>query len=91
MKKDIYPAGRKRFLPYRYHDVLLFIKHGEILDGKFWESKIQEVKKADDIYIVENILKQRKLRAQTKYLFELRSYPDSMHNWVSEKKSLVLL
>ena len=59
--------------------------NGETLEGTFYESELQEVKKTDDICVVKKIVKQRTLPGRTEYLVKWRSYPDSMSSWVSEK------
>ena len=62
--------------------------NGEKLEGTFYESELQEVKKTDDVYKIEKMIKQRKRRGQTEYLVKWMGYPDSMNSWVAEKDLL---
>lgn len=58
---------------------------GEVLEGTFYESELQEVKKTDDVYIVEKIVKSRRRQGQTEHLVKWRDYPESMNSWVSDR------
>ena len=62
----------------------------EELEGTFYESELQEVKKEDDVYKVEKIIKQRKRRGQTEYYVKWLGYPDTMNSWVAETDLLDL-
>ena len=49
----------------------------EELEGTFYESELQEVKKEDGVYKVEKIIKQRKRHGQTEYYVKWMGYPDT--------------
>ena len=62
----------------------------EELEGTFYESELQEVKKEDGVYKVEKIIKQRKRHGQTEYYVKWMGYPDTMNSWVAETDLLDL-
>ena len=54
---------------------------GEEIKGTFYNEELQKVKKADNIYRVEKILKEEKNRVFVKWL----GYPNSFNSWVNRK------
>lgn len=57
---------------------------GEILKGSWYEAELQKVK-TDNVYKIESILGQRKLKGKTQYLVKWRGYPDSFNSYVDKK------
>lgn len=56
---------------------------GEEIKGKFYEQEIQPVTyKADDIFIVEKVLKTRRRGNRTEYFVKWRNYPEKFNSWV---------
>ena len=58
--------------------------NGETLEGTFYESELQKVKKEDDVYKFEKLIKQRKRRGQTECYVKWMGYPDIMNSWLVE-------
>ena len=57
---------------------------GETIKGSFYEQEIQKVKKTDDVYIVEKVLKTRRAgNGKTEYFVKWRGYPDKFNSWTS--------
>ena len=54
---------------------------GEILKGKFYAEELQRVKKTDDIFKVERVLKTRVRNGNTEYLVKWSGYPDKFNSW----------
>ena len=55
--------------------------NGEVVKGKFYAEELQKVKKSDDVYKVEKIIKSRKRLGRTEYLVKWLGYPDSFNSW----------
>lgn len=56
---------------------------GEVIKGKFYEQEIQPItQKADEVYVVERVLKTRRRRGKTEYFVKWRNYPDKFNSWV---------
>lgn len=64
---------------YRLKDQL-----GEKLDGVFYEQELQKVNVVDDVYIVEKVLKTRKVKGKMEYFVKWRGYPEKFNSWVTE-------
>ena len=58
--------------------------NGEVLEGTFYEPELQQVMKTDEIYKIENIIKERKRQGKKEYLVKWVGYHKSMNSWVSE-------
>jgi len=56
---------------------------GEVIKGKFYEQEIQPIRKTDDTYIVERVLKTRRRGNRTEYFVKWRNYPDKFNSWVN--------
>ena len=54
---------------------------GEKLKGSFYSQEIQKIKKVDNVYRIETILKKDKNRVFVKWL----GYPESFNSWVLKK------
>jgi len=57
---------------------------GEKLQGTFYDTELQPVKKTDDVYKVEKVIKTRKRGRLTEYFVKWRGYPDKFNSWVKE-------
>lgn len=57
---------------------------GESIKGRFYEPEIQYVKKQDDVYIVEKVLKTRKRNGQLEFYVKWRGYPDKFNSWTTD-------
>lgn len=66
--------------------------YGEELQGIFYEPELVQVVKDDDMYIVEKVLKKKKLNGKTKYLVKWKGYPEKFNSYVDEEniKDLVM-
>jgi len=63
---------------------------GEIIDGTFYEPKLQKIIKIDDVYLVE-ILRKRKRKGVVEYLVRWKGYEDpKFDSWVQERDILKL-
>ena len=59
----------------------------ETLEGTFYEWELQEVDKTnDDLYIIDRVIKQRKMNGKTEYFVSWKGYPSKFNSWVSEVK-----
>ena len=54
---------------------------GEQLKGSFYEQELQKVTKDDEVYRIEEVLKEDKNRLYVKWL----GYPDSFNSWINKK------
>ena len=63
---------------------------GERIEGTFYEDELQQVKKLDDVYTVEKIVRRRRRGGQTEYLVKWKGYPETMNSWVSERDVMAL-
>lgn len=57
---------------------------GESIKGEFYEPELQKVKKSDDVYRVEKILKTRKKRGKTQHFVKWLGYPSKFNSWVND-------
>ena len=58
---------------------------GEPIKGRFYEWELQKVDKpVDGYYVIEKILKTRRLSGRVEYFVKWRGYPDSMNSWTNE-------
>ena len=57
---------------------------GEGLDGIFYEQELQKVKITDEVYIIEKVLKTKKVKGKTEYLVKWRGFPDKFNSWVKD-------
>jgi hypothetical protein len=61
-------------------------KKGELIKGVFYEPELQLVKKFDDEYEIEKILKTRTKDGKKEYFVSWKGYPESMNSWVKNIK-----
>ncbi|XP_070570300.1 uncharacterized protein [Ptychodera flava] len=61
----------------------------EELEGTFYEQELQKVvKKEDDVFRVEKILKTRKRKGKTEYLVKWYGWPSKFNSWVRDLAKL---
>ena len=53
----------------------------EKIKGKFYAEELQKIKKTDDTFKVERVLKTRSRRGRTEYLVKWSGYPDKFNSW----------
>jgi len=62
---------------------------GEKVQGIFYEEELQKIEtKANDVFVVEKIIKTRKIKSKTDYFVKWRGYPDKFNSWVSDLKKI---
>lgn len=54
----------------------------ELIEGTFYAFELQKVKFNEDIFIVEEIIKQRKRNGKTQYYVKWLGYPKTFNSWV---------
>jgi len=57
---------------------------GEIIEGSFYESELQKTQQKKDTYLVEAILKTKKVKGKKYVLVKWLGYPDSANTWEPE-------
>jgi hypothetical protein len=61
----------------------------EDIKGKFYEPELQlVVKQADDVYIVEKIIKTRRRNGKLEYFVKWKGYPDKFNSWTTNVRRL---
>ena len=71
----IYLINRSNVITYKIKDL-----SGEIIDGIFYERKLQKTKNTSEIYIIEKIIRKNK----NKYLVKWRGYSDDFDSYVDK-------
>ena len=62
---------------------------GETIKGRFYEPEIQKViQSANDYYVVEKVLKTKKVGNKVHYFVKWRGYPDTFNSWTTDLKTL---
>jgi hypothetical protein len=62
---------------------------GEEIEGKFYEQEVQPITKDDDsTYIIDRVLKTRKINGKTEYLIRWRGYGEKFDSWVDNIQRL---
>ena len=62
----------------------LFDLNDHPIQGTFYGQELQKVKIADDVFIVEKVVKTRTRNRKREYLVKWLGYPDSFNSWVDE-------
>ena len=57
----------------------------EPVEGVFYEQEIQKVKKEDDVYKIEHIVKRRKRKGKVEYLVKWQGFPTKFNSWLAAK------
>jgi hypothetical protein len=73
----------KRFPTFPVTSGLIDLSVDDI-NGKFYEQEVQLFTKSDDIYIVEKVLKTRKLNGKLEYFVKWRGYPAKFNSWTTD-------
>lgn len=58
--------------------------NGEVIEGSFYESELQKTKQKKDTYLVESILKTKKVKGKKYVLVKWLGYPESASTWEPE-------
>ena len=56
---------------------------GEAIKGKFYEPELQKVRKEEDTFKIEEILKSRKRAGKTEYFVKWVGYPAKFNSWIT--------
>ncbi len=56
---------------------------GSVLKGSFYTWEVQKIAKHDNIYRIEEVLKERNKKGRKEILVSWRGYPSSMNSWIS--------
>ena len=56
----------------------------EDIQGSFYEEELQKVRKTDDLYRVERVIRQRKRNGKTEYFVKWLGYPSKFNSWVTD-------
>ena len=56
--------------------------NGEVIEGSFYRQEIQKVEHADDVFLVEKVIRTQKRGNEKWYLVKWKGYPSSMNSWV---------
>ena len=65
---------------YQVKDLL-----GESIEGIFYGEELQKVNKTDDVFRVEDVVKQRTRKGKKEYLIKWMGYPEKFNSWVPEE------
>lgn len=57
-------------------------QQGEVLDGVFYEQELQKIRKEDDVFQIDRIIKKRKVKGKVEYLISWKGYPKKFDSWV---------
>ena len=57
---------------------------GEEIRGSFYEEEMHKVRKVDDVYRVEKVIRKRKKNGRTEYLVKWLGYPSPFNSWVTD-------
>ena len=58
--------------------------NGEIIEGSFYEQELQKTKQKE-VYLIEKVLKTKKVGNKKQYLVKWLGYPEKFNSWVDEK------
>lgn len=67
--------------PTTYH---LVDETGEPIQGSFYEPELQKTK-LDNVFLVEKVIKTRKVRGKKQFLVKWLGFPESKNSWVDEE------
>ena len=74
--------GHQMYPAYKLRDY-----SGEEIQGTFYEQELQKVRKIDDLYRVEKVIRKRKRKGKTEYFVKWLGYPSSFNSWVTDLQS----
>ena len=75
-------SGRQQKPVYKLKDYA-----GEEITGSFYEEELQKVRKTDDLYRVERVIRKRRRKGKTEYFVKWLGYPSSFNSWVTDLRS----
>ena len=55
---------------------------GDVIEGKFYEDEIQKIRRDDDVYDVEKIIRQKRQGGEIWYFVKWLGYDDSFNSWI---------
>ena len=76
----IYSINKSNVMTYKIRDL-----NGEIIEGIFYEKKLQKTKNTSEVYIIEKIIRKNK----NKYLVKWRNYSDDFNSWINKDDSSI--
>ena len=80
--EEIFKISSRRYSDSNLPIYQLEEDDGSPITGNFYEDELQEVKKTDDIYKVEKVLKTRGRGRRTEYFVKWAGYPDKYNSWI---------
>ena len=75
----IYKINNTNPVTYKLKDY-----NGEIIEGSFYEQELQKTKQKE-VYLIEKVLKTKKVGNKKQYLVKWLGYPEKFNSWVDEK------
>ena len=72
-------SDRQRRPVYKLEDYA-----GEEIRGSFYEEELQKIRRVDDVYRVEKVIRKRKKNGRTEDLVKWLGYPSSFNSWVTD-------
>ncbi|MEL6930966.1 MAG: DDE-type integrase/transposase/recombinase, partial [Cyanobacteria bacterium J06600_6] len=64
--------------------------NNDLIEGSFYRYEIQTVKKKDDVYLVERVIRKRRYLGEMWCLVKWQGYPSSMNSWVRDSDMSVV-
>lgn len=58
-------------------------RNGEVIQGSFYKEELQKTE-LDSIFLIEEILKEKKVRGKKQYFVKWLGYPQTYNSWVNE-------
>ena len=55
-----------------------------MIEGSFYRHEIQVIRKDDDVFLVEKVIRKQKRQGEPWVLVKWLGYPDSMNSWVRQ-------
>jgi len=60
--------------------------NNELIQGTFYEQELQFISLPDEnTFIIESVLKERKIKGRKQYLVKWRGYSDKFNSWVNSE------
>ena len=58
--------------------------HGNPIEGSFYRQELQKVKRDEEVFLIDRIVKRQRRGRHNFYLIKWRGYPKSFNSWISE-------